>query len=67
MIGKRVLGEEKATQFKVAVLDFGIKKNILRILADRGYELRVFPAKTEFKELISINPDGVLSNGPGDS
>ena len=60
-------GKKANTNFKVAVLDFGIKKNILRILAERGYELRIFPAKTEFEELISINPDGVfLSNGPGD-
>ena len=60
-------GKKANTHLKVAVLDFGIKKNILRILADRGYELRIFPAKTEFEELISINPDGVfLSNGPGD-
>jgi carbamoyl-phosphate synthase small subunit len=51
----------------VAVLDFGIKKNILRILSDRGYELTVFPAKSTFEEIMEIKPDGVfLSNGPGD-
>ena len=49
-------GKKANTNFKVAILDFGIKKNILRILADRGYELRIFPAKTEFEELISIPP-----------
>ena len=42
-------------------------KNILRILADRGYKLTVFPAKTDFEEIMSSNPNGVfLSNGPGD-
>ena len=60
-------GYKKNSSFKVAVLDFGIKKNILRILSDRGYELTVFPAKTTFEEIMEIKPDGVfLSNGPGD-
>ena len=60
-------GSKKDSNFKVAVLDFGIKKNILRILADRGYKLTVFPAKTAFEEIMSSNPNGVfLSNGPGD-
>ena len=60
-------GSKKDSNFKVAVLDFGIKKNILRILADRGYKLTVFPAKTDFEEIMSSNPNGVfLSNGPGD-
>ena len=60
-------GSKQDSNFKVAVLDFGIKKNILRILADRGYKLTVFPAKTDFEEIMSINPNGVfLSNGPGD-
>lgn len=60
-------GSKGKSHFKVAVLDFGIKKNILRILADRGYQLRVFPAKTSYNEIIEYSPDGVfLSNGPGD-
>ena len=60
-------GCKKNSSFKVAVLDFGIKKNILRILSDRGYELTVFPAKSTFEEIMKIKPDGVfLSNGPGD-
>lgn len=60
-------GYKNNSSFKVAVLDFGIKKNILRILSDRGYELTVFPAKTTFEEIMEIKPDGVfLSNGPGD-
>ena len=60
-------GLKKKSKFKVAVLDFGIKKNILRILADQGYELKVVPAKTSSAERLEFSPDGVfLSNGPGD-
>ena len=60
-------GLKKKSKFKVAVLDFGIKKNILRILVDQGYELKVFPAKTSSAEILEFSPDGVfLSNGPGD-
>ena len=60
-------GENKKSKYRVAVLDFGIKKNILRILADYGYEIKVFPAKTKSDEILNFNPHGVfLSNGPGD-
>ena len=60
-------GEKQKSKFRVAVLDFGIKKNILRILADRGYKITVFPAQTSYEEIMNSNPDGVfLSNGPGD-
>lgn len=53
--------------YKVAVLDFGVKKNILRSLAERGCYLQVFPMKTSFAEMKKWNPDGfMLSNGPGD-
>lgn len=52
---------------KVAVLDLGLKKNILRCLLDRGLKLKVFPAKTSFAEMAEWNPDGyMLTNGPGD-
>lgn len=52
---------------KVAVLDFGIKKNILDSLAARNVELKVFPAHASCEEIIAYQPDGVfLSNGPGD-
>lgn len=52
---------------KVAVLDFGAKKNILRSLAERDCYLQVFPMKTSFAEMKKWNPDGfMLSNGPGD-
>ena len=55
------------SDFRVAVLDFGIKKNILRILVDQGYELKIFPAKTSYQEILDFKPNGVfLSNGPGD-
>ena len=53
--------------YKVAVLDIGVKKNILRCLAERGAYLKVFPYNTPFSELKAWNPDGYfLSNGPGD-
>ena len=54
-------------KFKVVALDFGVKKNILRLLVDLGCELEVVPAGTKPKEIIAMNPDGIfLSNGPGD-
>tara|TARA_B110000977_G_scaffold75166_1_gene101458 strand:- start:3811 stop:4914 length:1104 start_codon:yes stop_codon:yes gene_type:complete len=55
------------TDFHVVAYDFGIKKNILRLLADRGCRLTVVPAQTSAAEVLALNPDGVfLSNGPGD-
>lgn len=52
---------------KVAVIDFGVKKNILRSLAERGCFLKVFPMKSSVKDIMDFNPDGImLSNGPGD-
>lgn len=52
---------------RVAVLDFGIKKNILECLTKRGVYAKVFPAKSSVSDLIEFNPDGYfLSNGPGD-
>jgi carbamoyl-phosphate synthase small subunit len=51
----------------IAVMDFGVKRNILRNLARRGCRVRVFPARVELHELLACAPDGiVLSNGPGD-
>ena len=59
-------GNEQST-YKVAVLDLGIKTNILRCLAERDCYLKVFPIDTSYNELNSWNPDGFfLSNGPGD-
>ena len=59
-------GDENA-DIRIAVLDYGIKKNILRCMVDRGAYVKVFPAKTDVSELHAFNPDGYfLSNGPGD-
>lgn len=55
------------TKFKVVAYDYGVKYNILRMLADRGCDLTVVPAQTPAAEVLAMNPDGVfLSNGPGD-
>lgn len=52
---------------RIAVMDFGVKKNILRSFDERNCYLQVFPAKTSFKEVAAWSPDGFfLSNGPGD-
>ena len=60
-------GEPQGSRFRVAALDFGIKRNILKCMAERGCHVKVFPAKTTYEELLSWNPDGFfLSNGPGD-
>ncbi len=60
-------GNEKIAKFRVAALDFGIKKAILRNFSKRGCYIKVFPAKTPFAEIAAWNPDGYfLSNGPGD-
>ena len=54
-------------RFHVVAYDFGAKRNILRMLVDRGCRLTVVPAKTPAEEVLAMNPDGVfLSNGPGD-
>ena len=53
--------------YTIAVIDFGVKYNILRQLAARGCRVKVYPAKTTAHQLIKDSPDGVLlSNGPGD-
>jgi carbamoyl-phosphate synthase small subunit len=52
---------------RIAVVDLGVKKNILRCFAERNCYLKVFPARTDFAEIKAWNPDGYfLSNGPGD-
>ena len=56
-----------ATPFHVVAYDFGVKRNILRMLASRGCRLTVVPAQTPADTVLAMNPDGVfLSNGPGD-
>ena len=58
---------ESDEKFHVVAYDFGVKKNILRMLADRGCRLTVVPAKTSAEEVLGLKPDGIfLSNGPGD-
>jgi len=55
------------TRLHVAAYDFGVKRNILRLLSDLGCRVTVVPAQTDANKLLALNPDGVfLSNGPGD-
>ena len=68
---KKVTCKEKSVLngdgFKVALLDFGAKKNIARSLNNRGCEVTIYPAETKAEEILASNPDGImLSNGPGD-
>ena len=59
--------DPEAAKFHVVAYDFGVKRNILRMLADRGCRLTVVPAQTPAADVLAMNPDGVfLSNGPGD-
>jgi carbamoyl-phosphate synthase small subunit len=54
-------------RFHVVALDYGVKTNILRMLADRGCRITVMPAQTPAEDVLALRPDGVfLSNGPGD-
>ena len=60
-------GELGEAKFKVVAYDFGVKRNILRLLASKGCELTLVPAQTPAEEVLAMNPDGIfLSNGPGD-
>ncbi len=60
-------GQLTDAKFKVVAYDFGVKRNILRLLAERGCDLTVVPAQTPAADVLAMNPDGVfLSNGPGD-
>jgi len=54
-------------KYKVVAIDYGLKYNQLRILADRGCSIQVVPAETEVDAILDLKPDGIfLSNGPGD-
>ncbi len=60
-------GAQGKTAYRVVALDFGVKRNILRLLAEAGCEVKVVPATTGAEEILALKPDGVfLSNGPGD-
>ena len=69
--GSWVMGQGYPTitgsEFHVVAYDFGVKRNILRMLTDRGCRLTVVPAQTPASEVLALLPDGIfLSNGPGD-
>ena len=71
--GEWVLGsgyqkfEAQDLPYNVVVYDFGVKRNILRMLVQRGCHLTVVPAKTPAEDVLALNPDGIfMSNGPGD-
>ena len=60
-------GEQAQPRFHVVAYDFGIKSNILRMLAQRGCKVTVVPAQTSAADVLALQPDGIfLSNGPGD-
>lgn len=60
------VGDPKA-KYRISALDYGIKSNILKCLTDRNCRVKVFPAKSDYKEILSFSPHGIfLSNGPGD-
>ena len=63
----RGYGQQTAPKFHVVAYDFGVKKNILRMLSERGCNVTVVPAQTPAAEVQKLQPDGIfLSNGPGD-
>ena len=65
--GKPGYGQQKAPRFHVVAYDFGVKKNILRMLAERGCKVTVVPAQTSAADALKHQPNGIfLSNGPGD-
>jgi carbamoyl-phosphate synthase small subunit len=65
--GKTGYGQQTAPRFHVVAYDFGVKKNILRMLAQRGCKVTVVPAQTPAADVLKLQPNGIfLSNGPGD-
>ena len=67
LAGNKFGQAQGSPRWRVAAYDFGMKRNILRLLAERGCEVEVFPATTPARAILACNPDGVfLSNGPGD-
>lgn len=64
---KTVIPAKGEARFRVALLDLGAKRNIAALLAQRGCEVTVYPARTRAAEILGTSPDGImLSNGPGD-
>jgi carbamoyl-phosphate synthase small subunit len=60
-------GKQEKPQFHVVAFDYGVKRNILRMLAERGCKVTVLPAQSSAKDALALNPDGIfLANGPGD-
>ena len=60
-------GQRGEAKYKVVAIDYGVKRNILRLLAAEGCDVTVVPATTSAEDILSLKPDGVfLSNGPGD-
>ncbi len=65
--GQLPRGEQPTPPLRLVAFDFGVKRNILRLLVDQGFEVTVVPARTSAEEVRALGPDGVfLSNGPGD-
>ena len=65
--GKPGYGVQAAPEFHVVAYDFGVKKNILRMMAERGARITVVPAQTPAAKVLELKPDGIfLANGPGD-
>ena len=65
--GKPGYGMQEAPRFHVVAYDFGVKKNILRMLSSRGCRVTVVPAQTSAADVLKLKPNGIfLSNGPGD-
>ncbi|MCB1508453.1 MAG: glutamine-hydrolyzing carbamoyl-phosphate synthase small subunit, partial [Hyphomicrobiaceae bacterium] len=64
---ERSYPESEGGEFHVVAMDFGVKRNILRLLANEGMKVTVVPATTDAETILAMNPDGIfLSNGPGD-
>jgi len=60
-------GRQSQPKYRVVAIDYGVKRNILRLLAEAGCAVKVVPATTPAKDILALKPDGVfLSNGPGD-
>jgi carbamoyl-phosphate synthase small subunit len=60
-------GKQENPKFHVVAFDYGVKRNILRMLAERGCKITVLPAQATAEEALALNPDGIfLANGPGD-